>query len=142
MLYILLSFLVLQNPKKGNLIGKNLPRMEDRHQLAKIILEPFPLRNVSKCSHFFKLNKLMDMYIPFQPVPQAFRSAKGCAKRKNHQCLGCKGLFTDLMRHNCKGLARDGGIVAQRTLKFCPLCLDLRSSFQYLPRHIRTVTQK
>lgn len=46
------------------------------------------------------------------------------------------------MRHNCKGLARDGGIKARRILKFCPICPNFDVLVEDLPGHLRRVSEQ
>ena len=67
------------------------------------------------------------------------RLAKGNARRRLNYCFDCQNKYTNLLRHNCKGLAKDGGKVSKRILKFCPMCTGYDSLVSELPRHIREV---
>ena len=67
------------------------------------------------------------------------RKPKGFAGRVKNTCSDCKLSYSNLVRHNCKGQAKDGGIVSQRILKFCPLCRGFTNLVTGLPKHFRLV---
>ena len=79
------------------------------------------------------------LYFCVKIVAQLPRAARGCSKKGIQECCLCNKSFTSLIRHNCKGLAMDGGIKARRILKFCPLCPDFTALVEDLPKHIRKV---
>lgn len=64
-------------------------------------------------------------------------AAKGCSKNARYFCQDCGDRFTYYARHICKGRARDGGKVANRGLRYCPVCRDHRGLLTDLPGHLR-----